>query len=66
MENIDKTILRIHDLSVAYTADKLSVSHVNCDIPRNQITAIMGPSGCGKIPCFVPSIECTSSIEEFK
>ncbi|MCQ2294443.1 MAG: phosphate ABC transporter ATP-binding protein [Bacteroidales bacterium] len=48
MENIDKTILRIHDLSVAYTADKLSVSHVNCDIPRNQITAIMGPSGCGK------------------
>lgn len=41
-------ILSIKDLCVAYTADHLSVSHVNVDIPRNQITAIMGPSGCGK------------------
>lgn len=48
MENLDKSILRINDLSVAYTADKLSVSHVTTTIPRNQITAIMGPSGCGK------------------
>lgn len=48
MENIDKPILKINDLCVAYTADKLSVSHVSTVIPRNQITAIMGPSGCGK------------------
>ncbi|MBQ0161302.1 MAG: phosphate ABC transporter ATP-binding protein [Bacteroidales bacterium] len=48
MENINNTILEIRDLCVAYTADKLSVSHVSTDIPRNQITAIMGPSGCGK------------------
>lgn len=48
MENLDKSILRINDLSVAYTADVLSVSHVTTTIPRNQITAIMGPSGCGK------------------
>lgn len=48
MENIDNSILKIKDLSVAYTAGKLSVSHVTSDIPRNQITAIMGPSGCGK------------------
>lgn len=48
MENLDNSILRINDLSVAYTADKLSVSHVTANIPRNQITAIMGPSGCGK------------------
>lgn len=41
-------ILSIKDLCVAYTADHLSVSHVNVEIPRNQITAIMGPSGCGK------------------
>lgn len=48
MENINNTILEIRDLCVAYTADKLSVSHVSTDIPRNQITVIMGPSGCGK------------------
>lgn len=48
MENIDNSILKIKDLCVAYTPDKLSVSHVTTSIPRNQITAIMGPSGCGK------------------
>ena len=50
MENIinSDTILEIRDLCVAYTPGKLSVSHVNADIPRNQITAVMGPSGCGK------------------
>lgn len=44
MENL----LKISDLSVAYTPEKLSVNHVTTEIPRNQITAIMGPSGCGK------------------
>lgn len=44
MENI----VEIRDLCVAYTPDKLSVSHVNVDIPQNEITAVMGPSGCGK------------------
>lgn len=44
----NNNILSIKDLCVAYTADQLSVSHVNVEIPRNQITAIMGPSGCGK------------------
>lgn len=48
MENLDNSILKIRNLCVAYTADKLSVSNVSTDIPRNQITAIMGPSGCGK------------------
>ena len=48
MENINNPILSIRDLCVAYTPDKLSVSHVWTDIPRNQITAVMGPSGCGK------------------
>lgn len=48
MENLDNSILRIKDLSVAYTPDKLSVSHVSTNVLRNQITAIMGPSGCGK------------------
>lgn len=47
MENINN-ILEIKDLCVSYTADKLSVSHVNVNIPKNEITAIMGPSGCGK------------------
>lgn len=50
MENITSTdtILEIRDLCVAYTPGKLSVSHVNVEIPRQQITAVMGPSGCGK------------------
>ncbi len=48
MENIDNPILKINDLCVSYTPDKLSVSHVSTNIPRHQITAIMGPSGCGK------------------
>ena len=48
MENLDNSILRIKDLSVAYSPDKLSVSHVSTNVLRNQITAIMGPSGCGK------------------
>lgn len=48
MENLDNSILKIRNLCVAYTVDKLSVSNVSTDIPRNQITAIMGPSGCGK------------------
>ena len=45
MENLK---LQINDLSVAYTPEKLAVKHVTTGILERTITAIMGPSGCGK------------------
>jgi phosphate transport system ATP-binding protein len=46
--HITNPVLSIRDLSVAYTREKLAVSHVTADIKKDAITAIMGPSGCGK------------------
>lgn len=46
--NIENPILKIKDLSVAYTPTKNAVNRVNVDIQAGSITAIMGPSGCGK------------------
>ena len=46
--NIDKPILKVRDLSIAYEADKYAVKDINADIESKAITAIMGPSGCGK------------------
>lgn len=47
-DSINKNILELKDVSVAYTPEKLAVSHVNAGIKPNTVTAIMGPSGCGK------------------
>ncbi len=64
--------LKLRDVSVAYAADKLAVSHVSADILRNKITAVMGPSGCGKSTLLrainrmhelYPNIRVTGSIE---
>ncbi|MCS7178238.1 MAG: phosphate ABC transporter ATP-binding protein PstB [Anaerolineae bacterium] len=42
-----ETALNIHNLRVYY-GDFLAIKDVNLAIPRNQITAIIGPSGVGK------------------
>ena len=41
-------ILKIKNLTIAYSKDKNAVNRVSADIKENKITAIMGPSGCGK------------------
>ena len=43
----DRAHLRLRDLAPYYGA-KLAVRPVTLDIPRNRITAIIGPSGTGK------------------
>jgi phosphate transport system ATP-binding protein len=46
--NIEKPVLKVRDLSIAYEAGKYAVKEINADIESKAITAIMGPSGCGK------------------
>ena len=43
---IDHPILQFKNVSISYTPGKNAVNHVNADIKKNRITAIMGPSGC--------------------
>ena len=45
---IDHPILQFKNVSISYTPGKNAVNHVNADIKKNRITAIMVPSGCGK------------------
>ena len=45
---IDHPILQFKNVSISYTPGKNAVNHVNADIKKNRITAIMGPSACGK------------------
>ena len=45
---IDHPILQFKNVSISYTPGKNAVNHVNADIKKNRITAIMEPSGCGK------------------
>ena len=45
---IDHPILQFKNVSISYTPGKNAVNHVNADIKKNRITAIMGHSGCGK------------------
>lgn len=45
---IDHPILQFKNVSISYTPGKNAVNHVNADIKKNRITAIMGPSECGK------------------
>jgi phospholipid/cholesterol/gamma-HCH transport system ATP-binding protein len=40
-------LVRIRDLSFR-RGERLIFDHVDLDIPRGQVVAIMGPSGCGK------------------
>ena len=42
---IDHPILQFKNVSISYTPGKNAVNHVNADIKKNRITAIMGPSG---------------------
>jgi phosphate transport system ATP-binding protein len=48
IKNTEDIILKLKDVSVAYTPEKFAVDKVNADIKRNTVTAVMGPSGCGK------------------
>jgi phosphate transport system ATP-binding protein len=46
--------LRAVDLSVFY-GDKQAVTHIDLEVPPNQVVALIGPSGCGKstlLRCF--------------
>lgn len=48
IEQTEKTILQLKEVSISYTPGKNAVNNVSADIREKQITAIMGPSGCGK------------------
>ena len=45
---ISNPILQLKDVSISYSPGKNAVKNVSADIARNKITAIMGPSSCGK------------------
>lgn len=68
---ITDVVLRAKDLSVFYD-DFCAVRDVSIDIPRGEITAFIGTSGCGKstvLRCFnrmndlIPSARVTGSVE---
>ena len=47
-------IISTHGLNLWY-GDKQALIDINCDIKKNQVTALIGPSGCGKstlLRCF--------------
>ena len=54
MQEATETIIRADDLSVFYSA-KPAVSNVTMDVPRNQITAIIGPRAAARAPCCAAS-----------
>lgn len=41
------TILKVRDLNLWY-GEHHALHNISCNIPKNQITALIGPSGCGK------------------
>ncbi|MEG1499261.1 MAG: phosphate ABC transporter ATP-binding protein PstB [Bacteroidales bacterium] len=48
MENINRPILELKEVSVSYHVGTYAVKKVSASIQNKTITAIMGPSGCGK------------------
>ena len=56
---IDHPILQFKNVSISYTPGKNAVNHVNADIKKNRITAIMDVA---KVPYCVPSTACTNYI----
>ena len=65
----NEPILQLRNVSVSYAPGKKAVNNVSADIYPNTITAIMGPSGCGKISSgrlivcdLYPKIETTGDI----
>ena len=43
----EQPLVRVRDLSFHY-GERAIFDHVDLDIPRGKVVAIMGPSGCGK------------------
>ena len=43
----EQPLIRVRDLSFHY-GERAIFDHVDLDIPRGKVVAIMGPSGCGK------------------
>ena len=41
------TIMEVQDLNLWY-GEHHALHNISCNIPKNQITALIGPSGCGK------------------
>ncbi len=44
---MEETMIEVHDLTVAYEA-KPVLSHVDLEIPKGQLAAVVGPNGAGK------------------
>jgi len=40
--------IKTRDLSLYY-GSKMALNSISMDIPQKQVTALIGPSGCGKI-----------------
>ena len=56
-------MLRIEDLVMQYKTGDVALKHVNLEIPRGQVLALIGPSGAGKstlIRCVNRLVEPTS------
>ena len=57
---ITNPILQLKKVSISYTPGKNAVEEVSADIAEKKITAIMGPSGCERVPCYGRSTGCTN------
>ncbi len=66
IEHIENPVLEIRNLSVAYNQEKTAVTDVSAGIKRNKVTAIMGPSGCGKEYPFTSDQQDARPLSQYK
>ena len=71
MEANEKSILSVNELCLWY-GNHQALKNINIDIPKNSITALIGPPGCGKstflktldrMNDLIPDVKITGSVE---
>ncbi len=53
--------IQVRDLNFYYGKFH-ALKNINLDIAKNQVTAFIGPSGCGNPRCCAPLTKCIRSI----
>ena len=57
-----ETLLQVKDLIKEYEGNRI-LDGVNLEIEQGQVVVVVGPSGCGKVPCCAASMHWNRSRE---